>query len=123
MAVNQNARTLRNNPTEAEKALWSRLKMRQLGFKFRRQHPVDPYIVDFYRPLKKLAIEVDGGQHTQDADLKRTEILAAQGIQIIRFWNNEVLSNINGVVEVIEMKLKTLPPLTPPSRGREGGES
>jgi len=98
------ARGLRKNPTEAEKRLWNHLRLRQLGgYKFRRQHPLGPYIVDFICLEKRLIIEVDGGQHSGrvDYDRERTSWLEAQGFIVIRFWNNEVLNEIDVVKEVI----------------------
>jgi very-short-patch-repair endonuclease len=97
------ARYLRSSMTDAEQALWRRLRKRQLaGCRFRRQHPIGPFIVDFACIEKKLAIEVDGGQHSEcEADVHRDELLRARGFTILRFWNNEVLENIEGVCDVI----------------------
>ncbi len=95
------ARQLRLNPTDAEIQLWSRLRRRQLdGFRFRRQHPLGPYVVDFFCPAAKLIIEVDGGQHADDSET-RTIWLEARGYRVIRFWNNDVLANTEGVVLTI----------------------
>jgi len=92
--------------TDAEKLLWRHMRNRQLnGIKFRRQHPVDKFILDFYSHECKLAIELDGSQHLNDEqfqyDKLRTEHLNQQGIKVIRFYNNDVLTNIDGVLEII----------------------
>lgn len=90
--------------TDAEMYLWQHLRARQiLGFKFRRQHPVGKYILDFACIEAKLAIEADGGQHIalQPQDIERTSWLSSQGWTVLRFWNNEVLHNANGVLEEI----------------------
>jgi len=102
------ARELRKNPTDAERKLWSHLRRRQIGgHKFRRQLPLGPYFVDFVCLEKKLVVEVDGGQHNEqgDYDVKRTEWLEAQRFRVLRFWNNEVLKEIEIVKEVIEEAL------------------
>lgn len=98
---------LRNNETEAEKLLWEKLKNNQLGgFKFRRLHPISLYIADFYCHKLKLIIEIDGGYHfTKEQipkDEERTKILEFNGVDVIRFSIDEVLSNINNVLNVIE---------------------
>jgi len=100
----QRARRLRHASTEAEKLLWQKLRARQLGgAKFRRQTPIGPYIVDFVSFEHKLVVEIDGGQHNASAgrqhDLKRTAWLESQGFQVLRFWNNQVLANLEGVLE------------------------
>jgi very-short-patch-repair endonuclease len=98
------ARKLRKNPTEAELKLWKHLRLRQLGgYKFRRQHSLGPYIVDFACLEKKLIVEVDGGQHTEKVDYETERIawLESQGFRVLRFWNNEVLKEIEVVKEVI----------------------
>ena len=96
-------KALRKRPTDAEQLLWRHLRLKQMeGFKFRRQQPIDNYIVDFVCFEKRLVIEVDGGQHaTQEKDALRDKYLQQQGFNVLRFWNNEVLQNINGVLEVI----------------------
>jgi very-short-patch-repair endonuclease len=102
------AQALRKNPTDAERKLWAYLRLRQLGgYKFRRQHPVGPYIVDFICIQRKLIIEVDGGQHDERRcyDVKRDKWLQENGFKVLRFWNNEVLTNIDDVMEVIASKL------------------
>lgn len=110
-------RKLRKNQTDAENKLWRILRDRQLnGIKFRRQFSVDRYILDFYSPEHKLCIEADGGQHYEDRgrqkDEIRTQELSLLGIQILRFSDNEILNNIEGVCEMIlkaieKSKIKT----------------
>jgi very-short-patch-repair endonuclease len=100
------SRELRRNLTDPERKLWKILRNRQLeGIKFRRQFPIGAYILDFYAPEYRIAIEADGGQHYQDKDIgedsKRTASLSAQGIQILRFSNRDIMQNIEGVCEVI----------------------
>ncbi|SDW36973.1 DUF559 domain-containing protein [Nitrosomonas communis] len=102
----QNARELRKNQTDAEKLLWGLLRdYRFAGRKFRRQHPINRYILDFYCHELKLAIELEGGQHNEDTtqqyDEERTRLLNEQGIRLIRFWNNEVLQQTDSVLEVL----------------------
>ena len=102
------ARLLRKNSTDAEKQLWQKLRNRQLnGFKFRRQAPIGTYIVDFSCSDLKLIVEVDGGQHAEQQryDSARTEYLESLGFTVIRFWNNEVLTNIDGVLETLTLTL------------------
>jgi very-short-patch-repair endonuclease len=93
---------LRNNTTPQEVLLWAQLKNSQLGFKFRRQHSIGRYIVDFYCPIKKLVIEIDGSQHftidNQEYDQNRTESFAFLGIKIIRFTNTDINTNMKGVL-------------------------
>jgi very-short-patch-repair endonuclease len=97
------ARKLRKAPTDAEIHLWWALRDRRLrGYKFRRQHPVGPYVADFACTREKLIVEVHGGQHAaNEHDAERTEWLESQGWRVLRFWNNDVLTNIEGVVETI----------------------
>ena len=102
------ARKLREDATEAEKLLWSRLRNKQvLGAKFRRQQPIGPFIVDFVCLQKKVVIELDGGQHRAqiEKDKKRDMWLRHQGYEVLRFWNNEVLQNLEGVLETVRRKL------------------
>ncbi|MFZ2629546.1 MAG: DNA methyltransferase, partial [Rugosibacter sp.] len=113
------ARELRAAPTDAEHRLWQLLRDRRFfDFKFRRQHPVAGYILDFYCAQAQLAVELDGGQHGQQAayDTQRDGILAQQGITTLRFWNNEFLQNPDGVLEALAMALGVfdLPPLPSP---------
>lgn len=100
------ARHLRKNQTDAEKKLWAVLRDRSLaGIKFRRQFPIENYILDFYSPDIKLCIEADGGQHyTEEGkrqDEERAKVLAGLGIQILRFSDRDILTNVKGVCEVI----------------------
>ncbi len=95
------ARHLRKTPTDAEKAFWSRLRRQQIdGFRFRRQQPVGPYVVDFFCAQRKIIVEIDGGQHASHAkaDAERTAWLESRGYRVVRYWNNEVLGNIDGVL-------------------------
>lgn len=96
------ARRLRQTSTKPEKELWYRLRGGRLnGHKFRRQHPIPPYVADFYCDARRLIIEVDGSQHDPQMDRKRTLYLEAQGLKVLRFWNNEVLQQMEAVLEVI----------------------
>ncbi|GAB2179154.1 endonuclease domain-containing protein [Dongia sp. agr-C8] len=98
------AKRLRADMTEAEKKLWYRIRLNQLGgLHFRRQVSIGDYAVDFACLTKKLVIEVDGGQHDwlKEQDEARTRYLEARGYRVIRFWNNEVFENIDGVLHVI----------------------
>ncbi len=97
-----NARRLRKEMTDAERRLWQYLRGGRLeGHKFRRQHPVPPYVIDFCCVEARLAIELDGSQHTEAADAARSRYLESQGWRIVRFWDNDVLSNTDAVVEAI----------------------
>ena len=103
----QQARALRINPTDAERKLWSLLRGRQIdGFRFRRQHPAPPYILDFACPEAMIAIEADGGQHNGSArDEHRDKGLKSLGWRVLRFWNNDILANPEGVAETIRVAL------------------
>lgn len=95
------ARELRANMTDAERRLWSKLRRKQInGHRFRRQVPIGPYIVDFACLASRLLIEVDGGQHGVDVerDIRRTAWLESQNFRVLRFWNSDVLGNIEGVL-------------------------
>ncbi len=120
------ARELMKNPTEAERMLWNHLRLRQFGgHKFRRQQPLGPYIVDFVCLEKKLIVEVDGGQHSEQVayDKERSAWLEAQGFRVLRFWNHEVLKEIEVVKEVIaealDCRSNTLHLSPPPQGGRK----
>ena len=99
----ENARRLRKSMTDAERALWRLLRSRQVeGRRFRRQEPVDHYIVDFICFEERLIVEVDGGQHSEsEGDKERDAYLRSQGFRVLRFWNNEVLSNPESVYRII----------------------
>jgi very-short-patch-repair endonuclease len=108
------ARRLRASLTEAETRLWSRLRRKQLdGFRFRRQQPIGRYVVDFFCPEAKLIIEVDGGQHADESPTRETW-LSGRGYRVLRFWNNDVLANTDGVLEEI---LRVLRAAAPPHPG------
>jgi len=115
------AKQLRQQPTDAEIRLWSRLRRKQLdGLRFRRQAPIEPYIVDFFCPEAKLVVEVDGGQHAeqQDYDDRRTRWLEERGYRGVRFWNNDVLANTEGVLgEILRAVGESPPSLTLPLQG------
>jgi very-short-patch-repair endonuclease len=89
--------------TPAERKLWSHLRSNQLGIDFRRQHAIGPYITDFCCIKKKLIIELDGGQHLEQEayDNERTTFLSSKGYRVLRFWNNDVLNDLDGVMHVI----------------------
>jgi very-short-patch-repair endonuclease len=99
----ERARSLRQNSTDAERKLWHRLRSRQiLGLKFVRQDPIGPYVVDFICREQRLIVEVDGSQHADSKrDAVRDHWLAEHRYRILRFWNNDVLNNIEGVLETI----------------------
>jgi very-short-patch-repair endonuclease len=109
------ARTLRHASTDAEKKLWNRVRARSLGgHKFIRQEPIGPYIVDFVCRERRLVIEVDGGQHATDPrDVARDRWLAEHRYRVLRFWNNDVLRNIDGVLETIALALEGQDPSEP----------
>jgi len=115
---------MRAEPTDAEKKLWRHLRSRLAvdGTHFRRQVRLGSYIVDFACHQARLIIEVDGGQHTESvsADLERTKFLEAQGYRVLRFWNNDVLRNIDGVLEAIQSAITSTPTPNPSPQG--GGE-
>ncbi|MGB3492307.1 MAG: endonuclease domain-containing protein [Elainellaceae cyanobacterium] len=121
--IEQAARRLRQNLTPAEAKLWSALKQRQLsGLKFRCQHPVGRFIVDFYCPAHKLIIEIDGAIHNQQKayDGARTDHLQAFGYKVVRFKNEEVLENLSSVLTQI---IKIVEIGSPQSWGAEGGNA
>ena len=116
------ARELRRDHTDAEQTLWARLRDRQLrGAKFRRQHPIGPFIADFCCPAGKVIVELDGGQHAEEieADQKRSRFLEAQGYRVLRFWNHDVLKDTNAVLERIAEMLSDPHPCPLPKRARE----
>jgi very-short-patch-repair endonuclease len=120
--LKQRRRELRRNQTEAEKVLWAHLRNRQVyDMKFFRQYRIGPYILDFYCPTLKLAVELDGGQHNQcenkEYDSTRSEYLKVQEIDVIRFWNHEVLLDVQSVLAELMLKVT---PLNLPFRKGEG---
>jgi len=123
--MKHHASTLRKNMTDAEKVIWRGLRNRQLaGYKFRRQKPIGPYIVDFLCPEKKIIVEIDGGQHAVhvETDRQRTRYLEQKGYRVLRFWNHRVLQEQEVVLSLILSALKATPHPRPlPSRG-EGVE-
>ena len=108
----ERARRLRNFTTKAELKLWNRLRARALDDrKFIRQHPIGPYILDFVCRELRLVIEVDGGQHSlNERDQLRDRWLVERGYKVLRFRNNEVLDNIEGVLETVKFALADTPP-------------
>jgi very-short-patch-repair endonuclease len=115
--LKQRRRELRRNQSDAERALWAKVRNKQFfGMKFFRQYSIGPYILDFYCPTVNLAVELDGGQHNQsdnrEHDAARSDYLKAQGIDVMRFWNNEVLFDIRSVLS--KLALKVTPPFIPP---------
>ncbi|MCI4569088.1 endonuclease domain-containing protein [Lysobacter sp. CFH 32150] len=132
------ARDLRSNATDAERHLWQRLRMSQIGgYKFRRQVPIGGYIADFVCPQMKLIIELDGGQHAEqtDYDLQRSRVLLGAGFRVVRYWNDDVLLRTEDVLDDILRALESLksyshgnvkstPPQPSPSlREREGAKA
>jgi very-short-patch-repair endonuclease len=116
------ARSLRRNQTDAERCLWNLLRAGQVnGLKFRRQHPIGSYIVDFYCATHRLIIELDGGQHAEEAerDALRTRWLNLHGYRVLRFWNHEVLTQSEAVLEAILLAAKNPHPTPLPGRERE----
>jgi very-short-patch-repair endonuclease len=112
-ALRERRRELRNNQTEAEKILWTKISRNQLnGLRFLRQYGVGPYILDFYCPKMRLCIEVDGSVHKGEDpeiyDKEREKYLESVEITVIRFWNSQIMKNIELVVQKIEETVKTL---------------
>jgi very-short-patch-repair endonuclease len=102
------AKVMRREPTEAEKRFWWEVKDRRLyGHKFRRQRAIGPFIVDFVCLERHLVVEIDGGQHLEaaDYDAQRSAILEAHGFRVVRFWNSEVLMNMEGVIDAVLAEL------------------
>ena len=115
---------LRTNATEAEQKIWYFLRNRQFEkFKFRRQHPIGVYIVDFVCLIEKLIIELDGGQHAERIpyDERRTRALREKGFRVLRFWNNDVMQNTEAVLEAVLAGLNASPSPQPSPRNGERG--
>jgi very-short-patch-repair endonuclease len=122
--MQERARRLRHDQTETESVLWRALRGEQLlGHKFSRQQTIGPYIVDFVDVGTKLIVELDGGQHADavDYDAKRDAWLTSEGFRILRFWNNEVLENLEGVLMNIAAALSPPPQPLSPARGTPAG--
>ena len=110
------ARRLRHEQTDAERQLWKQIRDRQLlGTKFRRQQLIGKFIVDFFCPEFKLILELDGGHHTaqKEADQDRIVFLSSRGYRVLRFWNNEVLQDMEGVLERIAQAIQEVSSSTP----------
>ena len=121
--AHERARTLRREMTEAEERLWQRLRFRQThGYRFRRQVPLGRFIADFMCHEARLIVEIDSGQHDplSESEVQRTRFLESEGYRVLRFWNNDVMENADGVHAVIAQHLRRLHPHPnpPPSRGR-----
>ena len=112
---------MRSTPTKAEQKLWWHLRHRLAtpASHFRRQVHLGRYIVDFANHSLKVVIEIDGGQHARQikSDALRTKFLQSEGYRVLRFWNNDVLGNINGVLEMIQSAILPTPTPTPPHKG------
>jgi len=113
------AKRMRREPTDAERKLWSVLRGKRLqGWKFKRQQQLDHYIADFVCFSARLIVEADGSQHAENlADAARTSYLEAQGFRVLRFWNNDILTNPDGVAAAILAALETPLPNSSPARG------
>jgi very-short-patch-repair endonuclease len=109
------AQRLRRNMTETEQLLWRALRELKGPNRFRRQHPIGRYIVDFACPAARLAIEIDGGQHAvmREADDTRSSEIADHGYRVIRFWNGDVMENLDGVLQIICEQLRLVPSILP----------
>ena len=119
-SLHNTAKHLRKRLTDAERVLWNRLRARQIeGVKFRREEPIDNYIVDLVCFENRLIIEVDGGQHAteKNKDIDRDNYLKKNGFRVLRFWNSEVFTNMDGVLEMIRINCTKIPSSSPlPSR-------
>jgi very-short-patch-repair endonuclease len=106
------ARSLRRDSTKVEMRLWQKLRNKQLGVDFRRQHPAGSFVLDFYCPALRLVIELDGGQHAEAdherRDKRRERWLAERGVTVLRFWNSDITTNLVGTLEVIAVKIGEL---------------
>ncbi len=114
------ARNLRSNMTDAERKIWTLLRTAFPDWRFRRQVPIRQYIADFASHRARLVIEIDGGQHNEKIDAPRTAIIENDGYRVVRLWNHDVFTNIDGVATLLTKALnETSPPPNPsPSRGR-----
>jgi very-short-patch-repair endonuclease len=120
------ARELRRNNTDAELSFWLQVRDRRFqGLKFRRQVPLGNYVVDFLCNERKLIVELDGGQHSEQEtdDAARTAWLEAQGYRVVRFWNNDVMGDLDGVLTALHLALEESPSPRPSPASRERGRS
>ncbi|HEY6814877.1 MAG TPA: DUF559 domain-containing protein [Croceibacterium sp.] len=104
------ARRLRREMTDAERAMWRLLRTAAPEARWRRQVPIRHFIVDFASHRTKLVIEVDGGQHSEEADAARTAMIVAEGYRVLRFWNNDVLGNAEGCAQILTAALAARSP-------------
>ena len=119
--INPHAKHLRKEMTDAERAVWNAVRGRRLeGFKFKSQWSLGPFVVDFCCWERRLVVEIDGGQHNEEVDRQRTEWLEEKGYRVIRFWNNDVLTNLEGVLQAILLALTSDPHPGPLPRAGEG---
>lgn len=120
----ESRRTLRKNQTPQEIILWSRIRDNKLGFKFKRQYAVGGYLLDFYCPRKMLCIEIDGSQHIENKeyDAQRTKFLNKFGIKVLRFWNNEINTSLDSVIQKIGIELNSPSPEVGEGRPKVRGE-
>ena len=108
--ISPHASSLRRNMTDAENRMWYQLRGRRLGgYKFKRQWSLGRYVVDFCCIERRLVVELDGGQHSQERDAARTAELENLGYRVIRFWNNDVLGNLDGVLAALLLELNSIP--------------
>ena len=120
------AKRLRRNETDAERKLWMWLRARQVnGLKFRRQHPIDRYVVDFCCPERRIVVELDGSHHAGrvQADQRRTDFLAQYGFRVLRFWDHEVLTDPEAVLQQIINLAESPSPQPSPFKGEGNGKS
>ena len=117
------ARTLRRDATEVEKKLWQHLRQPPFEqYHFRRQATIGPYFADFASHQLRIIVEVDGGQHSLNADAVRTRYLEMNGYRVLRFWNNDIFENMSGVLSAIDAAVNAeLPPTPDPSPPQAGG--
>ena len=104
--ISPHAAPLRRYATDAERLLWSRLRGRRLGWKFRFQHSIGAFVADFVCLERRLIVEADGGQHNPQVDRDRSAYLRRKGFRIVRFWNHDILQNIDGVLETLLILLE-----------------
>ena len=120
--ISPHARQLRADSTDAERAIWNAVRGRRLGgFKFKQQWTIGPFVVDFRCWERRLVVEIDGGQHGEKRDRRSMEWLEAQGYRVVRFWNNDVITNLEGVLQVLHNALTSHPHPGPLPRAGVGG--